>query len=299
VSSAGIARHDQPPFDQDLERRDPWWSDQSWRPIPAGTSEADVGIYHLHIDPRFGQQERGPTMAQLIQTPVEQLTERDEARSRRRRGAFWTALAAVEVLLAAVAVLLHLFVPTIIILALAGISLALRREGLGTLGVGRSLHPWRMAIGVFGLVVVWSLLQLGLFMPILNHLTGTRQDLSQFADLQGNLGMLAGFLLLTWTLAAFGEELVYRGYLQTRITDVLGPNLIGVVAAVGVSSVLFGLIHTEQGIIGVVVTLVDALFFSFLRLRYRTLWASVLAHGFNNTIGLITFFLIGPIYGFW
>jgi hypothetical protein len=29
VSSAGIARHDQPPFDQELERRDPWWSDQS------------------------------------------------------------------------------------------------------------------------------------------------------------------------------------------------------------------------------------------------------------------------------
>ena len=57
VSSAGIARHDQRPFDQQLERRDPWWSDQSWRPIPRGTTEADVGIYHLHIDPRFARQD--------------------------------------------------------------------------------------------------------------------------------------------------------------------------------------------------------------------------------------------------
>jgi D-proline reductase (dithiol) PrdB len=57
VSSAGIARHDQRPFDQDLERRDPWWSDQSWRPIPLGTTEDDAGIYHLHIDPRFAQQD--------------------------------------------------------------------------------------------------------------------------------------------------------------------------------------------------------------------------------------------------
>jgi D-proline reductase (dithiol) PrdB len=57
VSSAGIARHDQRPFDQDLERRDPWWSDQSWRPIPLGTTEDDVGIYHLHIDPRFARQD--------------------------------------------------------------------------------------------------------------------------------------------------------------------------------------------------------------------------------------------------
>lgn len=57
VSSAGIARHDQRPFDQQLERRDPWWSDQSWRPIPLGTTESDVGIYHLHIDPRFARQD--------------------------------------------------------------------------------------------------------------------------------------------------------------------------------------------------------------------------------------------------
>jgi CAAX protease family protein len=126
---------------------------------------------------------------------------------------------------------------------------------------------------VFGLVVGWQLLQFGLFRPILNHLTGSREDLSQFADLQGNLGLLAGLLLVTWTLAAFGEELAYRGFIQTRITDVLGPNLVGVVVAVVGSSVLFGLAHTEHGTVGVVVTFLDALFFSVLRLRYRTLWA--------------------------
>ena len=57
VSSAGIARHGQCPFDQELERRDPWWSDQSWRPIPSGTTEDDVGIYHLLIDPRPAEQD--------------------------------------------------------------------------------------------------------------------------------------------------------------------------------------------------------------------------------------------------
>jgi hypothetical protein len=59
-----------------------------------------------------------------------------------------------------------------------------------------------MAAVVFALVVGWQLLQQGLVKPILNHLTGTREDLSQFADLQGDLGLLAGLLLLTWTLAA-------------------------------------------------------------------------------------------------
>lgn len=62
---------------------------------------------------------------------------------------------------------------------------------------------------------------------------------------------------------------------------------------------LFGLAHSEQGVIGIVVVTFDACFFSWLRYWYRTLWAAVLAHGFNNTIGLVTFFFVGPIYGLW
>ena len=65
------------------------------------------------------------------------------------------------------------------------------------------------------------------------------------------------------------------------------------------SSLLFGLAHTEQGISGVVLTFLDALFFSFLRWPFRNLWAAVLGHGFNNTIGLIRFFFVGPIYALW
>jgi len=55
VSTAGVARTDDRPFDQDGERRDPWWGDPSFRAIPLGTTEKDVRLYHLHIDPRFGE----------------------------------------------------------------------------------------------------------------------------------------------------------------------------------------------------------------------------------------------------
>jgi len=36
-----------------------------------------------------------------------------------------------------------------------------------------------------------------------------------------------------------------------------------------------------------------------LRNRYGTLWAPSFAHGFNNTIGLIAYFIAGPFYGLW
>jgi D-proline reductase (dithiol) PrdB len=55
LSTAGIACNDDRPFDQEGERRDPWWGDASFRRIPFGTTEKDIRIYHLHIDPKFGE----------------------------------------------------------------------------------------------------------------------------------------------------------------------------------------------------------------------------------------------------
>jgi membrane protease YdiL (CAAX protease family) len=80
---------------------------------------------------------------------------------------------------------------------------------------------------------------------------------------------------------------------------VFGANTAGILTAVVLSSALFGLAHTEQGPIGIILTFLDALFFSFLRWRFKNLWAAVLGHGFNNTIGLVSFYLVGPMYGLW
>jgi D-proline reductase (dithiol) PrdB len=52
ISTAGIARLDDTPFDQESERRDPWWGDPTHRVIPGDLRPGEVHIYHLHIDPR-------------------------------------------------------------------------------------------------------------------------------------------------------------------------------------------------------------------------------------------------------
>ena len=66
-----------------------------------------------------------------------------------------------------------------------------------------------------------------------------------------------------------------------------------------VSAVLFGLVHTEQGAVGVVLAAVDGAVFGVLRVACRTLWAPVLVHGFVNTIGFVAFFLAGPLAPLW
>jgi len=212
----------------------------------------------------------------------------------------WRILAILELVAASLVILFDVLLPTVVVFGIVAFSLLIRREGLSTLGFIKREKPLRMVLVVFLLVVVWSLFQLGIVMPVLNRLTGTTQDLSAFADLQGNLPGLLILLALTWTLAAFGEEVVYRGFLQRRVFDLLGTSTLGVAMAIGFSSILFGVAHMEQGVVGVVLTFLDAVFFSLLKLRYSgNLWASILAHGLSNTLGLVAFYLVGPIYGLW
>jgi len=204
-----------------------------------------------------------------------------------------------EVALGSIVVLLDVLLPTLVLLLMASVSLAVRRVGPAALGLVRSAHPARMAVEVLGWTVAWTLLELALVIPVAEHLTGRRQDVSEFAELQGNLGLTLALIGLSWTLAAVGEEVAYRGYLLTRMREALPSSKVGVVAAVLGSAVLFGMAHTEQGVVGVLVTAADAVVFTALRYRYRTLWAAVLAHGCNNTIGLTAYFLVGPIHGLW
>lgn len=222
-----------------------------------------------------------------------------EGRAQSRSWRTWrTWLAVAELVVAVAAILLDLAIPSLLILLLAGVSLAVRREGPSSLGLrGPTRH--HLLAGTAAFAVVWSVFQVAVTMPIANHLSGERQDLGVFADVEGDVALLLLLVALSWTLGAFVEEVAFRGFLLTRLREVLGEGRVAVVVAVLVSSVLFGVLHSEQGLVGVVVVALDAVAFCGLRLYYGTLWASVLAHGFNNTLGLVTFFLVGPVYGFW
>jgi D-proline reductase (dithiol) PrdB len=57
VSTGGIALKSDKPFDQEGERKNPWWGDPSYRIIPRGTRSEDIRVYHLHIDPGPAEQD--------------------------------------------------------------------------------------------------------------------------------------------------------------------------------------------------------------------------------------------------
>lgn len=207
------------------------------------------------------------------------------------------AWAGVEAIVACVLVALDVGIPSFVLLAMALASMAVRRQGWSSLGMTRP--DATMAAGMFGFAIVWTLVQMAVTMPVANHLSGREQDLSQFADIEGDPVRLLLMVVLGWTVGAFVEELAYRGYLLTRLRQALGGSTGAVVVAVLVSSALFGRVHDEQGAIGVLVVALDAVVWSVLRHRCRSLAAPMLAHGFNNTIGFVAFYFVGPVHGFW
>jgi D-proline reductase (dithiol) PrdB len=61
VSSAGLALKSDRPFDQEGEKRNPWWGDPTYRILPRSTKGEDVELYHLHIHPRLTAQDLNTT----------------------------------------------------------------------------------------------------------------------------------------------------------------------------------------------------------------------------------------------
>jgi membrane protease YdiL (CAAX protease family) len=119
--------------------------------------------------------------------------------------------------------------------------------------------------------------------PVMLHVFHQHEDLSEFRQLVGNWKLALLALLVVWTLAAFGEEMVFRGYVFGRIADLTGTK----VAAVLLTTILFGFGHYYQGWAGVVDSCISGLTLALLYARTGNLWLPILAHGLTDTFGLL------------
>lgn len=69
ISTGGIALKTDRPFDQDGERKNPWWGDPSYRIIPKAARSEDIRVYHMHIDQSLAERDLNCLL------PVERLEE--------------------------------------------------------------------------------------------------------------------------------------------------------------------------------------------------------------------------------
>jgi membrane protease YdiL (CAAX protease family) len=173
---------------------------------------------------------------------------------------------------------------------LVAAALFLWRRGPGWRAIGlRRPESWPRTLVVALGLGAYQIPSLYFVEPVIARLTnGELPDVSMFRSLVGDERLLLFWLAISWTLAAFMEEMVYRGWLVARIAELARFTPAGWVAAVMATSILFGLAHLYQGASGVVATGLSGLIFGVAYLASgRNLWCAILAHGLMDTIGFV------------
>ena len=171
-------------------------------------------------------------------------------------------------------------------------SLRLRGMKWKDVGFARP-SSWGKAFGV-GIAVAFAMELLELFVtqPLLARWIGKMPDLSDFADLVGNVRLLLIYLALVWLLGALGEELVYRGYLMNRVAGSFRNSSVAWAVGLIVVSVAFGCAHLDQGSTGMVENILNGLMLGGLYLACgRNLAAPVIAHAFSDTLDFLLIYL--------
>lgn len=180
-------------------------------------------------------------------------------------------------------------VPILFVLGL--ISLRVRDGGWGVIGLRWPLS-WRKTI-LFALAAATTRILLGALVidPVTAHFWPPAIAPSGSEQITGHVAVALRWLLLVWTFAAFGEEISYRGYLVTRAADVGARSKTAYWIAIVLVSVLFGYGHYYKGPSGMVDSGMAGLILGVAYLLSgRNLWVCILAHGFIDTVGVVSAF---------
>ena len=175
------------------------------------------------------------------------------------------------------------------------IWLGLKFRGQGWKNLGLEASGIRVKSILLSFVVfLAAILSFALGSILMANITGIPEsaDMSGYQYIQGNLPMLFLALLAIFIASSFGEEVIYRGFLISRISEIGGNGKASGWIAVACSSVIFGLIHFDWGAMGMVQTafMGMALGSAYILLD-RNLWILVFAHAYMDAILMVQIYL--------
>jgi membrane protease YdiL (CAAX protease family) len=146
---------------------------------------------------------------------------------------------------------------------------------------------------VAGLFLVEMLVPPMVATPIANALQLPQQHLEVFAGLQGNTTRYLVMLVpVAWGAAALGEELIYRGFLFSRLTQLFAGRCYGTGLALIGQAALFSMGHTYLGPRGMLNAGILGLIAGAAYVANgRNLWPLIVAHGLVDTVGITVLYL--------
>ena len=155
--------------------------------------------------------------------------------------------------------------------------------------IRRRRYLWQALI-VFVVVMAFDALVRPMLDGFIAHATGTSRTLAEqtFAQLRGNVPLLIFVIPFGWLFGGFGEEMLYRGFVMTRIAQLLGEGRWAWIAAIFLQAAPFAAGHAYQGPVGMAAIFFVGVVDGAATVMWgRNLWPAIIAHGVQDTFGFI------------
>lgn len=178
--------------------------------------------------------------------------------------------------------------PKLPLLFFGWFSMWLRHMSWKQLGLSRPQNWLNTTVVAMVIAIAYEILDIKLILPVLHRLTGESLDLAAVASVKGNMQMLMLLIAASWISAAFPEEMLYRGYILNRLSDVFGQSRTGWIVSAILVCFVFGFAHRAQGITGILDNVIaSALFVALYFATQRNLWLPIMVHGTIDTISVV------------
>jgi membrane protease YdiL (CAAX protease family) len=177
---------------------------------------------------------------------------------------------------------------TVLSVALATWALHSNGSDWSTVGLYRLERPWFFVLWCLGAILVASA-SIAVAQAIGSDSSATESPgIDRFAGVQGSIHRTTGAIVGVWIVSALGEELIFRGYVLNVLVEVLPGGIFGLVAAVVLSSAVFGVTHIHRGRRAVVASTAAGVAYAIVYLvSGKLLWATIVAHGTIDSVAVL------------
>ncbi|NKB90504.1 MAG: CPBP family intramembrane metalloprotease [Acidobacteria bacterium] len=181
-----------------------------------------------------------------------------------------------------------------LLLALALATWLIRREGRSWKHLGL-VRPdrWRPALRLIPIAYFGVFASIAIGQLVLVQGLGLDAPSSSGNNIEGDFwGFVVRVTVISWGTAAFGEELLARGFLMDRFGRVFSGSRHAHIMAAAAQALLFGAAHPGQGLAGMIIVGCVGFVFGLVYLKAnRNLWPVILTHGIADTISFTLLYL--------
>lgn len=204
----------------------------------------------------------------------------------------------ISILAIVIAVLLpHLgglpnFGYTLIIFPMVWLCLKYFGENFSDIGFSfKAFNIKAVVIGSITALLILGFMQL-IFFPVLEQLvTFEDTDVELYSFIRKSKWNFAFILIIGWIVGGFYEEIVFHGFIYTRLEKMI-PGKYAIVVSFLITSLLFGAYHIQLGPLGAINALIVGVCYHALFLYYkRNLWYSIICHGVYDTVVITLIYL--------